>query len=186
MRIITGLARGRKIDAPAGRETRPTLDRVKEAMFGSIQFGLAGAAVLDLFSGSGNLGLEAVSRGAALAVLNDFDKKAVAVISANVEKLGFGGSCEVCSMDYAACLLVQKQKGRRFDFIFLDPPYRAGLAQDAVKRIFALGLLKEGGKILLESSAKDESEYEGRLLARKKYGDTAVSFLSWAICPAEE
>ena len=95
MRIIAGSARGRRFDAPEGRNTRPTLDRVKEAMFGMIQFDIENTQVLDLFSGSGSLGLEALSRGGAHCVFCDSDKKSIQVIKRNVEALGFGGRSEV-------------------------------------------------------------------------------------------
>ena len=95
MRIVGGSARGRKIDAPEGLSTRPTLDRVRESIFGSLQFDIPGAEVLDLFGGSGAMGLEALSRGAARAVFNDADAAAVRLITANAEKLGFLDRCRI-------------------------------------------------------------------------------------------
>jgi 16S rRNA (guanine966-N2)-methyltransferase len=177
MRIISGTARGRQIDAPEGRNTRPTLDKVKEALFGSIQFDIPGSRVLDLFSGSGNLGLEAISRGAEQAVLNDSSAECVRFIKKNAEKMGFLDRSVIMQRDYAACLAFLKDKPP-FDFIFIDPPYQRDLAKPAVEQIFALGLLAQGGRIIIERDAKDDTAYPGRLLAVKKYGATELVFLT--------
>ena len=117
MRIIAGSARGRRFDAPEGRNTRPTLDRVKEAMFGMIQFDIENTQVLDLFSGSGSLGLEALSRGGAHCVFCDNDKKSIQVIKRNVEALGFGGRSEElnCGGRLNACSArIMHPSSRRF------------------------------------------------------------------------
>lgn len=120
MRIIAGSARGRRFDAPEGRNTRPTLDRVKEAMFGMIQFDIENTQVLDLFSGSGSLGLEALSRGGAHCVFCDSDKKSIQVIKHNVEALGFGGRSEVLFGDAFALLPLLSAEKRRFSLVLLD------------------------------------------------------------------
>ena len=177
MRIVGGSARGRKIDAPEGLNTRPTLDRVRESIFGSLQFDIPGAEVLDLFGGSGAMGLEALSRGAARAVFNDADAASVRLITANAEKLGFLDRCRILQKDYIACLKFCADRGERFDFIFLDPPYGKGFDDRAVELILSLGLLKEDGKILAEHATERTQPYPARLLQRKKYGKASVSFL---------
>jgi len=177
MRIIAGSARGRNIETPTGLSTRPTLNRVKESLFGIIQFDLFEARVLDLFSGSGSLGLEAISRGAELAVMNDFDPKCVEIIRKNTEKLGFSDRAQIANRDYQAQLL-SLRGGKPFDLIFLDPPYSAGMAQRAVELIFELGLLAQGGKIIVEHDLKDKTEYMGRVLSVRKYHDTALTLLT--------
>ena len=122
MRIIAGTKRGQAITAPKGRKTRPTLDRVRESLFGIIQFEVAGKTVLDLFAGSGSLGLEALSRGAEYAVFNDAARESVAIVRANVEKLGFTRQAAVYSLDYRAAIQAAARAGFRFGLVFLDPP----------------------------------------------------------------
>ena len=178
MRIISGSARGRQIEAPKGRDTRPTLDRVKEALFGMIQFDLPGARVLDLFSGSGNLGLEALSMGAAFAVFNDAAAESNRVIRANVERLGFEGQALVLMRDYAACLDMLAGRGERFDFVFLDPPYDTGLDGAAVQGILDRGLLSGDGRIIVEHSAARPLDFPGKIGNSRKYGQTRITFLT--------
>ena len=132
LRIISGSARGRSFDAPQGRDTRPTLDRVKEAIFGSIQFQVPGAVVLDLFSGSGNMGLEALSRGAAKAICVDASPVCAALIRKTGEKLGLGEGIRVLNADYRAALSSIQAEGQRVDLVFLDPPYASGFAAEGM------------------------------------------------------
>ena len=154
VRIIAGEARGRKIDTLEGMETRPTLDRVKEAVFGSLQFRIPFAEVLDLFAGSGNLGLEAASRGAKRVVMNDRNPACAAIIRRNVDTLGFSDTATVLNLDYASAIERLSSDGAAFDLVFLDPPYREGLNEDAVKRLFAAHLIKPGGVVVLEHAAE--------------------------------
>ena len=154
VRIIAGTARGRKLETLEGLETRPTLDRVKEAVFGSLQFSIPYAEVLDLFSGSGNLGLEAASRGAKRVVLNDRNPACVEIIRRNVETLGFSDIARTMNLDYAAAIDRLKADGASFDLAFLDPPYREGLSEDAVRQLFSNGLIRPGGIVVLEHAAE--------------------------------
>ena len=154
VRIIAGTARGRKIDTLEGMETRPTLDRVKEAVFGSLQFRIPYAEVLDLFAGSGNLGLEAASRGAKRVVLNDRNPACAAIIRKNAEALGFSETVEVYNLDWEAAIDRLSKEGVTFDLAFLDPPYREGLSEDAVGRLFEHKLIKRGGTVVLEHAAE--------------------------------
>ncbi|MBQ6076605.1 MAG: 16S rRNA (guanine(966)-N(2))-methyltransferase RsmD [Clostridia bacterium] len=180
VRIISGTARGRKIETREGMETRPTLDRVKEAIFGSVQFSVPYAEVLDLFSGSGNLGLEACSRGAKLAVLNDRDAQCTAIIRRNAETLGFSDRVRVLNLDYAAAIDRLRSEGASFDLAFLDPPYREGISEDAVRRLFESGLIKPDGLVILEHAADlAPQEIEGvyRVRRSKKFGRCGYSLI---------
>lgn len=155
MRIITGRARGVRLDTLQGDATRPTLERTKEAVFSMLQFEMADARVLDLFAGSGQLGLEAISRGAERAVLCDRSKDAVAIIKKNVQKTRFEAYCDVFCMDYEA--LLHTLKGREpFDIVFLDPPYALGAVPFALRLLIDHGLLKEGAKIICETGAIED------------------------------
>ena len=178
MRIIAGSARGRQFDAPPGSNTRPTLDRVKESMFGSIQFDIPDSTVLDLFSGSGNLGLEAASRGAKRVICNDYDRTCAELIQKNAEKLKLDSIVCVTCKDYVACLSDLKRMGERFDFVFLDPPYQEGAAKVAIEAIFTLGLLTQRGRVYLEHAGKLPPTIETplvRLKQTKRYGSCSVS-----------
>lgn len=180
VRIISGSARGRRIETREGLETRPTLDRVKEAMFGSVQFLLPHAAVLDLFSGSGNLGLEACSRGATLAVLNDRDPQCAALIRKNAETLGFLEQTRVYSLDYAAAIDRLQSEGMAFDLAFLDPPYREGLSIDAVTRLFEQGVIRKNGLVILEHAAElvpDSKAGVFRVVRSKRFGRCGYSLI---------
>ena len=124
MRIISGSARGRKLVSPEGMDVRPTTDKVKESLFNIIQFELADASVLDLFAGTGQLGLEALSRGAAKAVFVDSSKKSLATVKRNVDLCGFADRARLVPSDAFSYLARAEET---FDFVFLDPPYHNGL-----------------------------------------------------------
>ena len=196
MRIIAGSARGRSFDAPQGRDTRPTLDRVKEAIFGSIQFQVPGATILDLFSGSGNMGLEALSRGAAEAICVDASPACAALIRRNGEKspacaalirrngekLGLTEGLQVLNADYGAILSSLVAQGKRIDIVFLDPPYASGYAADAVRRIFQEGILSPSGTVIVEHASDQPPELgEGpwQVSRVKRYGTCSVTTLIW-------
>lgn len=155
MRIITGTARGRRIETLPGDDiTRPTAERVKEAVFSAIQFDIEGRAVLDLFGGSGQLGLEALSRGAARAMFVDASADAVALIRRNAEKTGLAENARYLISDYRN--YIRKARGRdRFDLIFLDPPYAMHALPDALDRLLRGGLCNPGCIFVCESGAPD-------------------------------
>ena len=182
MRIIAGSAKGRTFEAPDGRDTRPTLDRVKEAIFGSIQFQVPGATVLDLFSGSGNMGLEALSRGAAEAICVDASPACAALIRKNAEKLGLTEGLQVLNADYRAALSAMIAQGKQVDLAFLDPPYASGFAAEAVKALFENKLLKADGTVIVEH-AHDQPPRLGEgpweVSRVKKYGACGVTILIW-------
>ena len=148
MRIISGKARGTKLYTLEGKNTRPTLDRVKESLFNIIQSDLIEATVLDLFSGSGALGIESLSRGAKQAILCDNNYDSINIIKKNVEKCHFADNAKIIHKDYRQCLNGLKEK---FDIIFIDPPYERNIAVEAVKIIIENDILKKDGLIILET-----------------------------------
>ena len=154
MRIISGLARGTKLYTLEGENTRPTLDRVKEPLFSIIQNYIQDAVVLDLFAGSGALGLEALSRGATKAILCDKSYEAINIVKKNVNKTHFEEKAKVLCMDYKKCLASVNQK---FDIIFIDPPYKYDIAVNSVEIILENNLLSQDGIIVIET---DEEERE--------------------------
>ena len=145
MRVITGSARGRKLKTLEGMDTRPTSDRVKEAVFSAIQFDLPGSVFLDLFAGSGQMGIEALSRGAKQAVFNDLNPKAVQVVKDNLLSTGFSRQARVLNLSLEGFLRTDKTQ---FDLAYLDPPYRSDLLLTALEWVTLR--MKEGGKILCE------------------------------------
>ncbi len=145
MRVITGSARGRRLVTLEGESVRPTADRVKEAMFSAIQFEIEGRSVLDLFAGSGQLAVEALSRGAAKAVLVDAAKASLAVAEKNLTSTGLRDRARLVNSDFAAYLSSCRE---RFDLVFLDPPYHTGLLQRALPAVEKL--MNPGGTILCE------------------------------------
>lgn len=156
MRVISGTARGKKLVSLEGLETRPTLDRVKESMFNILQFDIRDANVLDLFSGSGALAIEALSRGANSAVLCDFSKKAINVINKNLELTRVKEKSKVINKDYIQALNFLKGESQKFDIIFLDPPYKSDYILKAIKKIIEYNLLSENGIIVAETDDKNK------------------------------
>lgn len=178
MRIIAGAAKGRSIQAPKGLDTRPTLDRVKEAMFGAVQFRVAGARVLDLFAGSGNLGLEALSRGASFAVLNDRSRTCFKLIEENGDKLGFADRMRALCLDFSRA--ADSLMGNEFDLVFLDPPYKAGLYTGALAALRRNRLLAAGGLVIMEHSyGEAPSLIDTYRIYRetRRYGEAAITIL---------
>ena len=154
LRIIAGTARGRRIQAPEGRDTRPTLDRVRENLFNMLQGRLMDARTLDLFAGSGALSLEALSRGAAFAVLADRDGAALRAEKANIEALRFGDRARVLRGDWQDTLRTLAAEGEKFDLVFLDPPYAMTDLRPVMEGL--RGLLSPEGLIILEHQAAAE------------------------------
>lgn len=175
MRVITGSARGAKLKTLEGLATRPTSDRVKEAIFNIIQFDIQGRRVLDLFGGSGQLAIETLSRGADYAVIVDQSAEAVKVIKDNLKKTKFDQQASVFQMDYLRYLSTAREK---FDLIFLDPPYAEKSLENALQKISEIDILSEGGIIICERP-KDKvmpPEVGGLLCSRDyNYGKTAVN-----------
>ncbi|MBQ7485163.1 MAG: 16S rRNA (guanine(966)-N(2))-methyltransferase RsmD [Oscillospiraceae bacterium] len=151
MRVITGTARGRRLKELDGMETRPTTDKVKESLFSIIQFDIEGRRVLDLFAGTGQLGIEALSRGAASCVFIDQRNDAVALIRENVALCGFDDRAHIRRGEALSYL----QSGEKFDLIFLDPPYDSGLLPAALEKIAGFDICRAHGIIVAESRADD-------------------------------
>ena len=176
MRIIAGTARSRTIEAPKGRDTRPTLDRVRENLFNILQRRIAGAVTLDLFGGSGQLGLEAVSRGAESCVIVDGDRSAQKAIEANIKNCGFEKRCQLVKGD--SFQVLQRQRKNSYHLIFLDPPYGGELLNRALADICRIDILAEGGIIVCESAVADALEpvcAPYRVVKQYTYGHTMVT-----------
>ena len=148
MRVITGTARGRRLKELEGMETRPTTDRVKEGLFSIIQFDIEGRRVLDLFAGTGQLGIEALSRGARECVFVDQQRDAVALIKENLALCQLESGAKVHLGDSLTYL----KSGEKFDLIFLDPPYASGLLEKALTEITRFDICREHGIIVAESA----------------------------------
>ncbi len=148
MRVITGSARGRRLRELEGLETRPTTDRVKESMFNILQFDIEGSRVLDLFAGTGQLGIEALSRGAAAAVFVEQRRDAAALVRDNLRLTGLADRARVVNGEALAYLA---SAGERFDIIFLDPPYAAGLWKPVLEAVSRFDILSDHGIIICES-----------------------------------
>ena len=153
MRVITGKARGVVLKTPEGMTTRPTTDRVKEALFSIIQFDIYNAKVLDLFAGTGQLGIEALSRDAKSAVFVDEQDKACKLISENLKKTKLDGNARVVRSDYSVFL---KNCQEKYDIIFLDPPYTEKFLENALNLITEIDILQSGGIIVTERPAGKE------------------------------
>ncbi len=182
MRIVGGRFRGRGISAPEGRATRPTTDRVREAVFNILEHAdfapaLDGARVLDGFAGSGALGLEAASRGARFVLFVETDAKARGIIRANVEALGLSGNTKIWRRDVTRMGRCAPMKP--FDVVFLDPPYGRGLGTAALKALSEGGWMQAGALAVVEEEARSPLELPAgfTLADRRTYGDTAVHFL---------
>ena len=183
MRIISGTMRGTKLYTLEGDNTRPTLDRVKEALFSKINFEIQDATVLDLFAGSGALGLESLSRGAEKVFLCDNSRDAIKIINQNIEKTKTKDKVSLLNMDYKKALEELKRLNTKFDLVFLDPPYKTDFAEDAAKFIVEKELLNEDGFIVLETDDKDKvlNKLDMNILdikEIKKYGRVYLLFLN--------
>ena len=175
MRVITGKARGVQLKTPDGLKTRPTTDRVKEALFSIIHFDLPGAEVLDLFGGTGQLGIEAISRGAKRAVFVDSGDAACKLIRENLKRARMEQEGRVVRSDYLEYLGKCREQ---YDIIFLDPPYAEVFLENALKRITEIDILRSGGIIVAERPlGKDLPwEFEGFERSRDyKYGNTLLT-----------
>lgn len=174
MRVITGFAKGRKLRTLSGEDVRPTTDRVKEALFSIIQFEIEGRRVLDLFAGSGQLGIEALSRGAASAVFVDSSRDSIEVVRENLNTTQLAQSAQVMQMDSLAFLAGQCGP---FDIALLDPPYGAGLVQRALP--MAARRMAPGGVMICEAPAKEDLPEQAEdfcLLRRYSYGRISLAF----------
>ena len=180
MRIVAGKAKGTKLYTLEGENTRPTLDRVKESLFNIIQNEIQESIFLDLFSGSGAIGLEAVSRGAKKAILCDKSKEACMIIKKNIEKTHAVENVELYQADFKEVLTNRIHE--KLDIIFLDPPYKTDLAIEAVKIVWEKDLLKENAMIIIETDdnnriLKDLESINCEIKDVRKYGRAYLIFL---------
>lgn len=179
MRIITGSAKGSRLKAPKGLMTRPTADRVKESMFNILGSAVRDARVLDLFAGTGNLGLEALSRGADKATFVDQSPESVRAIAENALRTKLREAAEIVKGDVFSCLRRLSGAGNTFDLVFCDPPYQKGLAKRTLEILDALDVLEDGAIVVVEHDRGDAlaaslCHLEHRRCER--YGQTAVGF----------
>lgn len=175
MRVITGKARGVQLKTPDGMTTRPTTDRVKEALFSIIQFDIPTAQVLDLFGGTGQLGIEALSRGAKSAVFVDAGEPACRLIRENLKRTKLESDARIVRADYLDYLKRCKEK---YDIIFLDPPYAEVFLENALKCITEIDILQTGGIIVTERPVGKELPWEFEGFTRSKdykYGHTVLT-----------
>ena len=171
--------RGRRLRCLKGRRVRPTLDRVKESVFGVLGEAVADSDTLDLFAGTGSLGIEALSRGAASVVFVESSRISVRMLEENLEQLDLGGRTRVLERDALRAVLTLERRGARFSLVFLDPPYRSGLAGLALERLAGSEIVRASGWVVAEHSREEELEQApGRLERReaRRYGGTVVSF----------
>lgn len=182
MRIISGKARGTKLYTLDGTATRPTLDRVKESLFNIIQNDIEDSTVLDLFSGSGAIGLEFLSRGAKRAVLCDSSKDAIKIIKQNVQKTHFEEKVEVYNMEFTK--LVERLQNQKFDIIYIDPPYATDFIKISLEKIIEYELVNENTKIIVETDDETRilnqiEKMDVEITDKRKYGRATIIFLKY-------
>ena len=173
MRVISGNWKGKILNSPKTEKTRPTLDRVKEALFSMLTPYLNDAIVLDLFSGTGNLGIEALSRGAKFVYFNDINHEAIKVIYSNVQLTNYESCAKITKKDYEKCLKSLSEENVKFDIIFLDPPYEARVEEKCLSVISNSSLINDETRIILESDKEKKFNecIEGlQLVDKRTYG----------------
>lgn len=181
MRIVTGTARGAVLKTLPGEATRPTAAKSKEAVFSAIQFDLEGRRFLDLFAGSGQMGLEALSRGAASATFVEAEKPAMDIVKQNAEKTKLFSKCRFALSDYRSFIRKEGVRGGLYDIIFIDPPYAQHLAADATDRLIRAGLAKSHTIFIAESEEEDifaerpDLAEKLTLLKCKRYGKSVIT-----------
>lgn len=175
MKIISGKLKGRTVEGFNIEGTRPTMDRVKESVFASIQLYIKNSNVLDLFSGSGNYGFEAYSNGASNIYLNDKNIKCINVIKKNMLNFNLKDNFYLTNMDYNDCLRYYKNKNIKFDLIFLDPPYKLDVCNDIIEYIKNNDLLNKNGLIIVEVTNNNMIDHDNiSIFKNKKYGEKYV------------
>lgn len=179
MRVITGQAKGRRLKAPRGMNTRPTSDRTKESLFNIIGDKVTNAGILDLYAGTGAIGIEALSRGAGRAVFVEKDPRVVRIIRENLELTGLAGQAQVICRDADDAVGYFAAQAKNFDIIFLDPPYMRNMLQKTLETLAKYKIVAPGGWVITESSKLDLlPDMSGNLkkIRQERYGDTILSF----------
>lgn len=178
MRVISGSARGRPLKSVPGTGTRPTTDKVKEALFSMIGPYFEGGNVLDLFAGTGGLGIEALSRGMDKAIFVDLDYKSVETVKANLKATGFLGQAEVYKNDAERALKTLAKRGASFDLVFLDPPYRHKNSNKLMERMDELNLLQNQAVLVLEYDSSFEYQDQigpFKMMRKTEYGEIGIT-----------
>jgi len=181
MRIISGTSKGRRLAAQPGRAIRPTSDRVKGSIFNSLGETIAGKRVLDLFAGTGNLGCEALSRGAKKVVFVEKARQAIQVIRENVLACGMQMSTEILGTDVNRAIRVLHEQGEVFDVILMDPPYRQGFVESTLRDLEAEPVYHESSILLVQHDRREplpDVSKSWTLLRQRRMGDTLISFLT--------
>lgn len=189
MRIISGTSKGRKLVAPRNRSIRPTSDRVKESIFNILGGGIKGNTVLDLFAGTGNLGIEALSRGAKKAVFVEKRRQAIRLIQRNLAQFGLEDRSEILQKEVNRALGILKQRGESFDLILMDPPYEKGLIQNTLRKLNSHPIYSGDSILLVEHNRREPLPLtvEGwDLVRQQRIGDTLISFLTPRDFPTTE
>ena len=179
LRVISGKARGLKLDTPKNQDVRPTTDRVKESLFNMINSYIMDSNILDLFAGTGSLGIECLSRGAKNCVFVDKSKDSINIVRSNVKKARVENESTILNVDFKDAVKRLSTQNQKFDVIFMDPPYYENMFIECLKSIDKFNLLDEDGIIVVEHDTKDKfPDNMGRLYKSrdKKYGNTTLTF----------
>ena len=181
MRVISGTARGKKLKSPEGQDVRPTLDRIKEDMFNIIGPAIRGKKVLDLFAGSGALGIEALSRGAEVCYFVDNDKKSLSLTRQNLDSTQLASKARLLETDAENAIKKLSSEGLKFDYIFIDPPYNLRIAETTLQKLQKYNIIQENVYIIVESDKEEiMAERIDKLvkIKEKTYASTRIAILT--------
>jgi len=181
MRIIGGRSKGRVLTSPKGQAIRPTSDRVKESIFNALQDKMAGKVVLDLFAGTGNLGIEALSRGAKKVIFVEKERQALGLIQRNLTQFGLEERSEILPRDVKRAIGILKQRGECFDLILMDPPYEKGLIRKTLLELNSQQIYHKDSILVIEHNRREPLPHilEGwNLIRQRRMGDTVITFLT--------
>jgi 16S rRNA (guanine(966)-N(2))-methyltransferase RsmD len=181
MRIISGTSKGRKLVTPKSQSLRPTSDRVKESIFNILRLEMEGKVVLDLFAGTGNLGIEALSRGAKKAIFVERGRQAIRLIQRNLSRLGLEEYSEIVPRDANRAIGILKQRGESFDVILMDPPYEKGLIQKTLMKLRSHPIYNKDSILVIEHNKREPLPVTlpgWNLIRQRQIGDTVITFLT--------
>ena len=180
MRIISGSSKGRVLARPKGQAIRPTSDRVKESIFNILRDELEGKMVLDLFAGTGNLGIEALSRGAKKTIFVEKGRQALRIIQRNLTQFGFEERSEIIPKDANRAIGILKQRGESFDLILMDPPYEKGLIKRTLMKLDSNPIYHKDSILIIEHDRREILPHtmDWNLFRERQFGDTVISFLT--------
>ncbi|MGQ9644968.1 MAG: 16S rRNA (guanine(966)-N(2))-methyltransferase RsmD [Thermodesulfobacteriota bacterium] len=181
MRIIGGTSKGKRLTPPKGQALRPTSDRVKESIFNILGEGVKGKVILDLFAGTGNLGIEALSRGAKRAIFVEKAREATRLIKNNLSQCGMATVSEIIPKDVIRAIGILRQRGETFDLILMDPPYERGLIQKTLWKLQSHRIYHDESILVIEHDRREplpRNSNGWNLIQQRKIGDTLISFLT--------